>query len=207
MNKQSLRSTDRQPREKYQDFWKILNKKQLLKTPFIDVYEERLVNKEGKEATYYTVNRRSFAAIVPFWDEDKSTLLVGEWRHGTKDFHWGFPMGFLDQGEKPADTAQRELKEETGYNAERLIPLSETVVSPSYNGSKQYNFIAFNPNLITEETDGEISEFKRVGFDEVASLIVSGEVTDNNTIAAYFLAKEYLSSSRHRESVPKGAHL
>lgn len=177
--------------QKYEDFWKPIKKERLITTPFIDVYEEQLESKEGKKATYYTVNRRSFAATVPFWP-DGSTLLVGEWRHGVKDFSWGFPMGFLDDKEEPIKAAKRELEEETGYTAEEFVETGQSVVSPSFNGSHQYSYLALDPSLTGQKPDGEISEFKKVKFEEVAALIVNGEVTDNNVVTAYFLAKEYL---------------
>ena len=36
--------------------------------------------------------------------------------------HWGFPKGHLEKGESPKQTAERELREETGLEVIRYLP-------------------------------------------------------------------------------------
>lgn len=178
----------------YDDFWKLLERKQLVSTSFINFFEEKLRNKKNEEGKYYIVEGaeyKEFAVIVPFW-EDGSTLLVAEWRHAAKLYSLGFSMGIINDGELAEAGARREFQEETGFVASKLVLIGETYPAPSFNRTLQRTYLAQDLVQSNKELDGEIEEFKRVPFSNVESLIIAGEIQDNNSIVAYFLAKNYL---------------
>ena len=56
--------------------------------------------------------------IIPIHEQngERRFLLVHQ-----KKGHWGFPKGHADEGEKPTQTALRELAEETGVTSCELI--------------------------------------------------------------------------------------
>lgn len=45
------------------------------------------------------------------------------------DLLWKFHSGLIDPGETPESTAKRELKEETGFEADAIIESSSLMVS------------------------------------------------------------------------------
>lgn len=58
-------------------------------------------------------------------------LLEKEFRMATGRFVYNFPAGLIDPGEKPEESAKRELKEETGLqllSIEDIIPVSYSAV-------------------------------------------------------------------------------
>lgn len=73
------------------------------------------------------------ARVLPITNEGK-VLLLKEKSFSHKDFFYTLPGGLIDENEKTIDCAKRELEEETGYVAEKIIPwfdhnYSQTVIS------------------------------------------------------------------------------
>ena len=54
-------------------------------------------------------------------------VLVGQRSGGSIDGCWEFPGGKVDRGESPEDAARRELEEEVGVIARRLVSFDRTV--------------------------------------------------------------------------------
>lgn len=53
------------------------------------------------------------------WNDHGQVLLLRRAGSGWRDGEWAFPAGKVQPGEEPADTARRELLEETGLVAPR----------------------------------------------------------------------------------------
>ena len=63
-------------------------------------------------------------------DDRKRILLVRQYRLPAQKFLWELPAGTIDPGEKPLQTARRELIEETGYRAKKWQKLAEFYPEP-----------------------------------------------------------------------------
>jgi len=85
---------------------------------FFTIEEDLLRYPEGHEHTYYSIKLPKDAVIVLATDTEGKFLVLQEYRHPTKEIVWGLPGGLLDEGEDHLDCAIRELKEETGCEAE-----------------------------------------------------------------------------------------
>ena len=126
--------------------------------------------------------------IVPITDRS-TVLLVRQWRHATEDELLEAPAGHIDPGESPEAAAQRELQEETGHRADRLIKLSEFWIAPGWCTEYMYAYLALG--LSASRLDQDIDE--DVGVEEVAlaqvpALITSGAIRDAKTIGTLLLA-------------------
>lgn len=74
-------------------------------------------------------NNPDAVIIVPFDVENKSVIMVEEFRIPVGDYEWSFPAGLLDPDECPVEAAKRELEEETGYVVTKLLCTSPLVFS------------------------------------------------------------------------------
>lgn len=91
---------------------------------------------------------------------------------------WGIPGGSLELGESLEETAFRELKEETGLSAEKMILLTVLSGKDYYfeypNGDMLYSvislFLAENISGDLEITDGESLKLQYFDFNELPNL-------------------------------------
>ena len=78
------------------------------------------------------VIRHPGGAVVIAMDDDQQVCMVRQFRHAAGGWIWEFPAGTLDGWEDPIETATRELQEETGCTADKLIPLGSTLTTPGF---------------------------------------------------------------------------
>ncbi len=157
---------------------------------------ERDVVREG-EVTYVreVVKHPGGASVVAYFD-DGTTALVRQYRHPTGGYVLEIPAGKLDPGERPEQTAARELEEELGFVAARLEPLSEFYTTPGFCAERLWVFLAtdLRETARRHEAD-EIIEVVRVPFAVALGMIASGEIDDAKTIIGLTLAAHRLGIS------------
>ena len=103
------------------------------------------------------------------------------------------PAGKLEPGEAPEAGARRELREETGLTAGRLIPLGFEYPSPGFCDEKLWLYLALE--LTQGEAQPDEDEFlavKRLPLDELIEEAMAGRLPDGKTLALLFMARDYL---------------
>jgi 8-oxo-dGTP pyrophosphatase MutT (NUDIX family) len=76
----------------------------------------------GDEGDYAVLEAPDSVMIVARFP-DRTTVLVRQWRYSWGEAAWEVPAGTVEVGEDPAVCAHRELIEEAGLHAGRLVPL------------------------------------------------------------------------------------
>src|SRR5262249_5466771 len=121
-------------------------------------------------------------------DDRNRVLLVKQFRLPAEKNLWEIPAGRLDAGEKPLDTAKRELLEETGYSGKKWKKLAAYWPSPRFLSEKMHLFLATD---LTEgkanPMDDERIEVKWFKKKELARMIRDGEIEDGKTLLAFLL--------------------
>ncbi len=85
--------------------------------------------------------------------------------------------GYIEPGEDPLETAQRELCEETGYISDRWLKLGEFIVDPNRGTAIVHLFLARGAKQISKPTRGDLEEQKIQFFsrDELENALLTGE--------------------------------
>jgi ADP-ribose diphosphatase len=131
--------------------------------------------------------------MVPMLDED-TVLLVREYATGIEGYELGLPKGRLDRDETVAQGANRELKEEVGYGARDLHILATLSLSPTYMSAMTHVVLA--RDLYPERLQGDEPEELEVvpwKLSELHTLLTEPEVSEGRSIAALFIAREFLA--------------
>jgi ADP-ribose pyrophosphatase len=63
-----------------------------------------------------------YSTIVPFISNDE-ILVIRSYRHLVDSIQVEAPSGYIEDGESPEQAAKRELEEETGYAAKKIVTL------------------------------------------------------------------------------------
>jgi ADP-ribose diphosphatase len=138
---------------------------------------------------------RNAVMMVPI-TEQGDILLVREYAAGTERYELGFPKGLIDPGEQPNQAAVRELKEEIGFGANKLTPLKEVILAPSYFSSKMTLFIA--EELYPEKLEGDEPEpldIVRWPLAQAEELLTHLDFCEARSITALLLALRVLNNN------------
>ncbi|MCL2451514.1 NUDIX hydrolase [Candidatus Saccharibacteria bacterium] len=120
---------------------------------------------------------------------DGKFLMVRQYRFPTDKYSWEFPMGGIEKGESPEVAMERELKEETGVEAD--LELTGTFF-PVAGLSPIKNYVFHGratKEKITDRFVDEIVEIKWFSLDEIDEMILSGEITEGWTIGSLGLLR------------------
>jgi len=146
----------------------------------LDVYN---VSLKGRKVTREVIKHPGAAAVLAI--ENGKVLLVKQHRfpHG---FVLEIPAGTRMKGESPRKCAFRELKEETGYEAKKMIPLVKYYPSIGYNTEIIHCFLAVGIKKISglDLDEDEIISVVKMDFKKVLKMILSGKIVDSKTICA-----------------------
>lgn len=147
----------------------------------LSVYDGKI---EGRKVKREVIEHRGAAAMLAF-DEDKKLILVKQHRfpHG---YVLEIPAGTLEKNEEPVKCAFRELEEETGYRAKKMIPLITFYPSIGYNLEVIHCFLASGLRRIGDlkPDEDEILSVEKIDLKKVLRMIKTGKIQDSKTICA-----------------------
>ena len=117
-------------------------------------------------------------AIVAI-DEYDNVYLVSQYRHAVDKVLMEIPAGTLEKGESSFDTAKRELREEIGMSADRLISAGSFYLAPGYSSETMEVYLAkgLNPDPLPQDVDEDIV-VHIVPFEKLLEQICTGEFSD-----------------------------
>ena len=170
---------------------KLLRTQAVFDGKFIKVTKDDVELSTGKESFREVVKHPGGVVIVALKTNgnEKTVLMVKQYRYPIKQVSLELPAGKLDYGENPDLAAKRELEEETGHIAKNWQSLGFIYTTPGFCDEKLYLYLATDLEFTKQNPDeGEIIEYFEYNLDNLFEMIKNGEINDAKTICALMRA-------------------
>lgn len=156
--------------------------------------EVRLADGRGTRREY--IRHPGAAVVVPFLDRE-TVVLVRQFRYPLARHFLEIPAGKIDSGEKPLQTARRELQEECGYEAGEWRHLTTLHPCIGYSDERIELYLAWHLNPVAQDLeDGELLEVLPVRFAEALGWVNEGKITDVKTVIGLLWAERIAADER-----------
>lgn len=150
----------------------------------------------GRQAVREVVEHPGGVCVAALTDREE-LLFVRQFRYPYQEVILELPAGKRSPGEDPLACGVRELKEETGAEAERVEPLGRLYPSPGYTDEIIYLFLATGLSLgDSHPDDDEFLEVERVPLGEAVRRVMAGEIDDAKTQIAVLKIEELKRQGR-----------
>ena len=172
--------------------WNVLNSKYLLKRPWIAVREDHVSLPNGSEIEeFHVVEYQNWASVLCITPE-KEIVCVEQYRHGIGRLSLELPGGVIEEGEDIQEAARRELLEETGYGAEKMVFLGKCATDPCNHSNYAHLFVALDGRPVQEQMldDQEDIVVKLIQPAAVTELVQQGFFVHGIHLTALFWAAQ-----------------
>lgn len=149
-------------------------------------YDRYRVEPAGGEREFVVMESPDWVNVVPL-TPDGLVVLIRQYRHGNRRVSLEIPGGMVDPGESPEAAGLRELREETGYVADRVRLLGRVAPNPAIQDNSCYMYLAEGCRLAAEP---EPEEFERIQVElrrlaEIPELIRREDIFHSLVINAF----------------------
>lgn len=170
-----------------------LSRQEVFAGKLLNVHVDQVRLPDGKTASREVADHCPCVAVVAL-DGGNNVLTVTQYRYAFGRALLEIPAGKLEEGEKPAAGALRELREETGAVPDELLPMGKILPSPGCLGEELYLFLARGLTMGEARPDeDEFLQLERIPMEELAHRCLRGEIEDGKTVAAVLKAKLLLN--------------
>jgi len=172
---------------------KLISSEEITRNRIFTVTMDHAIDPSGFEIKRAIVQHRGSAVVMPM-DEKKRILLVRQYRLPARRYLWELPAGTMDPGERPLQTARRELAEETGLRARSMRKIAEFYPSPGFLSEKMTIYLAtgLTAGVATPMEDERIAT-KWFTAQEMDDMIRTGKIQDAKTNIGFLRWKRYFS--------------
>ena len=129
--------------------------------------------------------------------KENKILMVRQFRFGIGDYTLEIPGGMIDPGEDVLTAAQREVREETGYEGQNWHYLGNILSNPVWMTSTIHHYFTDQavPKYALKLDEAEDVEIIQMTPETVYEELQKGTIKHPHTISALFFARPLLSIS------------
>lgn len=167
------------------------------------IYEGVILNLRKDKVTvqngtsYREIIEHNGGAVVAAVTEEGKMVMVRQFRKPAERVMLEVPAGKIDPGEDPLHAAKRELKEETGYTAGKIVFLTQFYPSVGYSEEILYLYLC--TELIAGETnfdENEAIEIEELDIEALYQMAMDGSIQDAKTAIAIFMVRSLFEAGK-----------
>ena len=169
--------------------WTELSRRRIASGVIFDLFAADRASPGGQRGEFWILEARDWVTVVPVVLDPSGRpcfLMVRQYRHGADRITTEFPSGLVEHGEDPEAAAARELREETGHRAGRLVGLGSLLPNPAFMNNRAHTFVA---EQLEEDGAPALDELESldsltIPVDEVYRQAGRGELVNAMTVVA-----------------------
>lgn len=174
---------------------RVLNSRKVYDGKLVKVRADEVVLPNGRTTTREVVEHPGAVAILPLLEGGR-VVMIRQYRHPAGKVLLEVPAGTLRLGERPEECAGRELVEETGFRAGRLVKMFQCYLAAGYSSELIHVYLATELSKAVGNPDSdEFIQVQILDMAEVLRMIGRGEIEDAKAIAAILYAQQLPRSS------------
>ncbi len=161
------------------DDWELLESREVFSAPpWIKVLRERVRLPGGRIVDDYHRIVLADCVIVYAQTDDGRVVVERQYKHGAQGVGLSLPAGAIDEGEDPLLAAQRELLEETGYEARTWKFVGRYAVNGNYGCGFAHMFLATGARLVATPDSGDLEhiEVELIDRKHLRQSVENGEI-------------------------------
>ena len=176
--------------------YEILGKETVYNGPVFTVDKVEITLPDQRARKYDCVTLQNAVTILPITD-DGEVLFVKQYRVGSNSSLLELPAGKIESGEEAQATAEREIREETGMAAGKMLPIGKFFMSPGYSSEFMYTYLA--TGLYASPLDPDTDEFLnvvKIPLKKALQMAQTGKIEDGKTLATFLFALPYINPDK-----------
>ena len=160
----------------------------------VDVRLDRAELVDGRIVRREVVEHPGGVGVIPV-EKDGTVWCVRQYRYPMGREMLEIPAGKLEKGEIPLPAAVRELSEETGLAAGRMVDLGSCCTSPGFSTEVLHLYLALELEHGAAHPDsGEFLNVEAHSLGMLTEMAMNGELDDAKTIIAVLKARRFLEA-------------
>ena len=174
-----------------------VSREEIFKGHIVHLVRDSITLPNGAPSMREVCLHNGAVCVVPLTDAGE-IIMERQFRYPFDEVIWEIPAGKLDSwDEDPLECAVRELREETGLEAETMTLLTSVLTTPGFCTEKIGIYLA--QGLTQGDMDPDEDEFLgvvRMPLDEAIDMVMRGDIRDGKTICGLLMAKAVIDKQK-----------